>query len=107
MPDCQLALNTFRRRKIRGSGRRRRNSFGTLSGPVAFPTDSVCKADESSWGVIAVLIVWPCEEGGKTGGGIGSWEPRTVCMLEARHSAFWTLLTRRTPLLVNGKVRGG
>ena len=78
MPDTQLALNTFRRRRIRESGRRRRNSFGTLSGPVAFPTDSACKADESYWGVVAVPIVWPCEEGGNIAEGTGSGEPRTV-----------------------------
>ena len=87
------------------SGRWRTNSFRTLSGPVAFLTGNVCKVDESSWGVIAVLMMWPCEEGGNSRRGIGSGEPRTVCMLEARHSAFWTSLTR-TPLLVNGKVTG-
>ena len=52
-----------------------------------------------------MLIVWPCEEGGNSEGGIGSGELRTVCMLEARHPDFWTLLTRRTPLLVNEKMR--
>ena len=63
----------------RGSGRYRRNLFGMPSGPAAFPADSECKAEESSWGVIAGLMVWPvCEEGGNTGGGTGSGEPSVV-----------------------------
>ena len=55
-----------------------------------------------------MLFVWPCEEGGNIRECMGSGEPRTVCMLEMRHSlAFWKSLTRKMPLLVEGKVRGG
>ena len=63
---------------------------------------------DSSWDVIAWLIVWlVCEEGGKAGGGTGSGEPTVVLMWEARHSTFWASVTRGAPLLVNGKVIGG
>ena len=79
-----------------------------LSGPAAFPVDSECKAEESSWGVIAGLMEWPVgKEGGRASGGTGSGEPSIVWMWEARHSTFWASVTRRAPLLINGKVSGG
>ena len=79
VPDTQLVLKTSRRRVARGPERHRRNSFGMLSGPAALPVGSECKVEESSWGVIAGLIIWPvCGEGGGTGGGTGSGRPSVV-----------------------------
>ena len=70
--------------------------------------DSESKVEVSSWGVIAVVISWlECEEEGSTGVGTGSGKPSVLWMWVARHLAFWASVARRTPLLVNEKVKGG
>ena len=73
------------------------------STPVAFPTGSEDKVEESSWGVIAALISLSlCWGGCRAGGGTGSGEPSVVWMWEARHSTFSATVVRGTPLLAIG-----
>lgn len=85
IPDSQLAVKIFRRRQARESGRHQENSLGMLFTLMALPADSDCKIEESSWGVIAMTIVWLVCEEGMVGVGTRLEVPNVVWMWKARH----------------------